>query len=294
MATLTTGDIKTVDELAEIGKDELANEDSLLTFDKDMNCHKKFLVSALRAWMLENERESGESARAAAASATLAESWAAGGTDTREGEDTDNASYYAGLASSGADRAEAALANLSGQAAAAESWAAGGTGTRDGEDTDNASYYATQAAGSATAAASSEANAAASETNAASSETSASASETNAQASAVAAASSETNAAASATAATASEANAAISESNAADSAMLVESWATGGTDTREGEDTDNAKYYAEEAEAALHDIRLFDGNAALIAGVRGKTLCFWNKSGEIMSVDVENKTLVI
>ena len=294
MATLTTGDIKTVDELAEISKDELANEDSLLTFDKDMGCHKKFKVSALRAWMLENERESGESALAAAASATLAESWAVGGTDTRTGEDTDNARYYASSASADADRAAAALTNLSGQATLAESWAVGGTNTRTGEDTDNASYYATQAASSRAAAASSETNAASSETNAASSEANAATSETNAAASAAAAAASETDAAASRAAAAASEANAATSEGNAADSAVLAESYAVGGTDTRTGEDTDNAKYYAEEAEAALHDIRLFDGNAALIAGVRGKTLCFWNKSGEIVSVDVENKTLVI
>ena len=287
MATLTTGDIKTVDELAEISKDELANEDSLLTFDKDMGCHKKFKVSALRAWMLENERESGESALAAAASATLAESWAVGGTDTRTGEDTDNARYYASSASADADRAAAALTNLSGQATLAESWAVGGTNTRTGEDTDNASYYATQAASSRAAAASSETNAASSEANAATSET-------NAAASAAAAAASETDAAASRAAAAASEANAATSEGNAADSAVLAESYAVGGTDTRTGEDTDNAKYYAEEAEAALHDIRLFDGNAALIAGVRGETLCFWNKSGQIVTADTVNETLVI
>ena len=36
---------------------------------------------------------------------------------------------------------------------------------------------------------------------------------------------------------------------NIQDSAVLAESWAVGGTGTREGEDTDNAKYYAEMAE---------------------------------------------
>ncbi len=233
MATLTTGDIKTVDELAEISKDELANEDSLLTFDKDMNCHKKFLVSALRAWILENERESGEAAAAAEAAAEAA---AASAT----------------AAASSAASAASALADLSGQATLAESYAVGGTGTRSGEDTDNASYYASQASGSATAAATSATNAAS------------------------------------------SEANAATSESNAADSAALAESYAVGGTDTRTGEDTDNAKYYAEEAEAALHKIRLFDNNAALLVGVRGETLNFWNKSDELVTVDAVNETLVI
>ena len=275
MATLTTGDIKTVDELAEISKDELSNEDSLLTFDKDMNCHKKFKVSALRAWMLENEQTSGASAAAAAASAAEAAAAAESAADD-------------------ADRAEAALENLSGQATLAESWAVGGTGTRTGEDTDNASYYATQAASSASAAASSESNAAASETHAARSETNAAASETNAATSATAAATSESNAASSETNAAASESNAAASESNAADSAALAESYAVGGTDSRTGEDTDNAKYYAEEAEAALHEIRLFDNNAALLVGVRGETLNFWNKTDELVTVDAVNEMLVI
>ena len=275
MATLTTGDIKTVDELAEISKDELANEDSLLAFDKDMNCHKKFLVSALRAWMLENERESGEAAAAAEAAAEAA---AASAT----------------AAASSAASAASALADLSGQATLAESYAVGGTGTRSGEDTDNASYYASQASGSATAAATSATNAASSEANAATSESNAGTSATNAAASATAAASSETNAASSETNAASSEANAAASESNAADSAALAESYAVGGTDTRTGEDTDNAKYYAEEAEAALHEIRLFDNNAALLVGVRGETLNFWNKTDELVTVDAVNEMLVI
>lgn len=44
---------------------------------------------------------------------------------------------------------------------------------------------------------------------------------------------------------------AAGSADNAADSATLSESWAVGGTGTRDGEDYDNSKYYAERAEAA-------------------------------------------
>lgn len=42
---------------------------------------------------------------------------------------------------------------------------------------------------------------------------------------------------------------AAISEGNAADSATLAESWAQGGTGTRQGEDTDNAEYWANQAQ---------------------------------------------
>jgi hypothetical protein len=63
-----------------------------------------------------------------------------------------------------------------------------------------------------------------------------------AQASQLAAAKSESNAKASETAA-------AASESNAAASATKAQSYAVGGTNSRTGEDTDNAKYYSQQAE---------------------------------------------
>lgn len=62
-----------------------------------------------------------------------------------------------------------------------------------------------------------------------------------AQASETAAAKSESNAKASETAA-------ATSESNAAESATKAQSYATGGTNSRTGEDTDNAKYYSQQS----------------------------------------------
>ena len=62
-----------------------------------------------------------------------------------------------------------------------------------------------------------------------------------AQASQSAAAKSESNAKASETAA-------AASESNAAESATKAQSYATGGTNSRTGEDTDNAKYYSQQS----------------------------------------------
>lgn len=45
---------------------------------------------------------------------------------------------------------------------------------------------------------------------------------------------------------------AAESATEAADSATLSESWATGGTGTRDGEDEDNSKYYSEQSQAYL------------------------------------------
>ena len=72
-----------------------------------------------------------------------------------------------------------------------------------------------------------------------------------AQTSATNAKTSETNAKTSETNAKTSETNAKTSETNSANSATLSESWAIGGTGKREGEDTNNAKHWAEQAKAS-------------------------------------------
>ena len=92
---------------------------------------------------------------------------------------------------------------------------------------------------SETAAKTSETNAKTSETNAKSSETAAKTSETNAKSSEIVAKTSETNA-------KISETNAKTSETNALTDANRAQSYTVGGTGTRTGEDTDNAKYYYE------------------------------------------------
>lgn len=97
-------------------------------------------------------------------------------------------------------------------------------GIRSGEDVDNSKYYSEQSSISADKAKVSEDNAKESETNAKTSETNASTSESNAKV---------------------SETNAKISEDNAFDSANKSQSYAVGGTDTRDNEDTDNAEYYS-------------------------------------------------
>ena len=116
----------------------------------------------------------------------------------------------------------------------------------------------TSAASSASAAAShasSAANSAESATNSADaaekSSKAAKTSETNAAGSATAAASSKNEAAASAANAAASSGEAKSSSASAASSAETAKSWAIGGTGTRAGEDTDNAKYYAGTAKAS-------------------------------------------
>lgn len=127
----------------------------------------------------------------------------------------------------------------------------------------------TNAKVSENAAKASETAAKTSETNAKSSEKASKKSETNAKASETAAATSKTSAATSATNAKTSETNAKASETNAAMSASTAaqkateiigkaesaaasatkaESYAVGGTGSRDGEDSDNAKYYYQQA----------------------------------------------
>lgn len=76
-------------------------------------------LTELGAETLENARAAADAEagaehaqEAAEADATLAESWAIGGTGTRSGEDTDNAKYYAEIAAQGAEESGYAWFNV--------------------------------------------------------------------------------------------------------------------------------------------------------------------------------------
>lgn len=88
-----------------------------------------------------------EQMEAAARSATLSESWAKGGTNSRTGEDTDNAKYYKELAQTASEDSE-------GFSEDSEAWARGtrnGTDVESGDETyhNNAKYFSEQSAESA-------------------------------------------------------------------------------------------------------------------------------------------------
>lgn len=82
----------------------------------------------------------------------------------------------------------------------------------------------------------------------------------------------------------ASEKGAATSEKNAASSAKKAESFAHGGTGIREGEDTDNAKYYSEQAKATYEDFS--KGN---VTGVKGDAETEYRKGN--VNICLENLT---
>lgn len=137
----------------------------------------------------------------------------------------------------------------------------------------NAKSSETAAAASKTAAASSESRAASSAAAAASSQQAAAASESNAAASKTAAATSASAAAASQKAAATSETNAAASKTAAAAGATQAQSWARGGTGTREGEDTNNAKYWSDRAQSIVDGAQGWyaDGDSLKSAHPTGK-----------------------
>lgn len=171
-----------------------------------------------------------------------------------------------------AKASETAAASSASSAEASKTAAAGSAATA-AEKATAASDSASKAASSQTAAKSSEDKAKASETAAESAKTaaeaakaaaaqsaeSASASAQTAQSAAGSAGTAASTASSAAAAASGSASDAAGSAAAAAQSAASVaginktaESWAVGGTGTREGENTNNAKYWAQQAEATV------------------------------------------
>lgn len=138
--------------------------------------------------------------------------------------------------------------------------------------------------------------AAASATAAASSAESAEESASAASASADIASASEESASASADSAATSEGSASDSAQTATEKAVMAESWAVGGTDSRQGEDTDNAMYYAGQAassaESAQSSAEYVDGKAEEIAGVV-QTFTESTAPGAVASVQDEGATQV-
>lgn len=70
-----------------------------------------------------------------------ARSWAIGGTDSRDGEDENNAKYYAQLAEGSKNSVDISEANALSYYKLSQSYAEGGTGVRENEDNDNSRYY---------------------------------------------------------------------------------------------------------------------------------------------------------
>lgn len=194
-----------------------------------------------------------EKAQEAASSATGAASSASSAT-IKAGEAETSATNAANSATAAANSAAAAASSAAGidekvAEAAQSATNAANSATTAATKASEASTSASNAATSETNAANSASAAATSETNAASSATTASDKATEASTSASDAADSATAAANSATDSADSATASASSASDAADSATLAESWARGDTGIREGENTNNSMFYANNAQ---------------------------------------------
>ena len=190
--------------------------------------------------------EAAESEKAANISSSEAKSWAVGGTETRPGEDTDNAKHYAEQAKESETKASTAAAVTEAAANRATDAADSASASASSATTSEQGATAAEVSASKSARA-----AALSETNAKASETKAAADSTSAGKSAAAAASSETAANQAKQDSAISELNAKSSEEKAGTSAITAQSWAVGGTGFRQDEDTNNARYWAEKAKDA-------------------------------------------
>lgn len=188
----------------------------------------------------------------------------------------------AASASAAAARNSATSAGESAAAAASSATAAASSATAAKASEDATAGSATNAAASATSAGKSASEASERASDAANSASAAATSAQTAQSAAGAAADAASVASAAAEAASGSASQARESAAAAAESAASVDginktaqSWAVGGTGTREGEDTNNAKYWAEHAQqAAGGGVVSFNGRTGSVvpqAGDYGK-----------------------
>lgn len=187
-----------------------------------------------------------EKAAAASASAATARNSA-----TSAGE-----SAAAAASSATAASASAASAKASENATAGSATNAAASATSAGKSASAASEKASDAANSASAAATS-------------AQTAQSAASTATDAASMASTAAET---ASGSASQAQESAAAAAESAASVGGInkTAQSWAVGGTGTREGEDTNNAKYWAEQAQQAVGGVVSFNGRAGSVVPQAG------------------------
>lgn len=187
-----------------------------------------------------------ESASNAAYDAKLAQSYAIGGSEIRDGEDLDNAKYYANesknQAKNATDYAISAFANATAAKKSADSAS---------ESASNASASAKTATDAAASANTSETNAKKSADSASNSSTSASLSETNAKKSADSASTSAASASNSATSASTSENNARVSANSASASASSARTSET------------NAKKSADSAITSANNASTSENNAS-------------------------------
>lgn len=244
----------------------------------DINDLQGAVVSATLA-QATAAKEAAETAQEAAETAQSAAEDAAGVATTQATQAGKSAAAAAqdatdaATAKTAAETAQTAAQTAKGQAESAAS-AAQGSAASAAEDAGKAQASATAAAGSASAAAQDAADAEAAQAAAEAAQKKAedaAASVGDAEQAAQDAITAAGTATTKAAEALQSAAAAAQDADDAEDKAILAQSWAVGGTGTREGEDTNNAKYWSDNAQgAAGGGVTSFNGRSGAVAPQAG------------------------
>lgn len=181
-------------------------------------------------------------------------SWAVGHTGIRDGENVNNSEYWSEQSKNSANASSTSASKAATSESKANEYMGNALTYSQNAETymNNAEDYKDASANSATASANSAAAAADSQEKAKASEDASKGSEENAKASENAASQSETNAQTYMNEANTSEQNARTSETNALNSANRAQSYAVGGTGTRDGEDSNNSYYYYEKVKSII------------------------------------------
>lgn len=210
----------------------------------------------------ESAQTAAESAAASAsgsASAAAESAASASASETASAESAQTATEKASTAEAAAQAAQSAKADAESAKAAAVT---AGASAEDANASAQSAKTAVQSAKTAAQTAQSKAEAA---------NTSAQTAKADAEAANTSAQSAKTAAESAKSAAAGSAQSAGASAQSAQASSKLSESWAVGGTGTREGEDTDNAKYWAKAAQgAAGGGVSSFNGRAGAVAPQKG------------------------
>ena len=181
-------------------------------------------------------------------------SWAVGGTGARDDEGINNSKYWSEQSKKSASDSNASATEAAISESNAEDYMNNALNYSQNAETymNSAEGYKNEASNSAEAASNSATAALSSQEKAKASEDASKSSEENAKISENAASQSETNAQTYMNEASVSKTNAATSEANALNSADRAQSYAVGGTGTRDGEDTNNSYYYYEKVKSIV------------------------------------------
>lgn len=258
-------DAQTAAETAQ-GKAEDAQNAAETAQGKAETAQSKAETAQGKAESAQTAAESAAASASGSASAAAESAASAAASETASAESAQTATGKASAAQTAAQAAQSAKADAESAKADAESAKTAAVTAGASAESANASAQSAKSAAELAKAAAQSAQSKAETANA-----SAQTAKTDAEAANTSAQSAKTAAESAKSAAAGSAQSAGASAQSAQASSKLSESWAVGGTGTRTGEDTNNAKYWSEQAQnAAGGGVSSFNGRAGAVAPQKG------------------------